>query len=129
MGAKLQHILDETATAGRHARRAGLRRRADCYVRDSRTLMYWTFPGSHGAVMAALNSPHDPDATRALCRALHRDWKTARALPHHIAGRRMRVDELRRLFACECMLYRRQAASLAAQRGMAAFLGRLAAAE
>lgn len=129
MGANLHDILDEAAAAGRQSRRAGLRRRADRYVRDGRTLVYWTFPGSRSAVMAALHSPHDPATTRTLCRALHRDWKTARALPRHIAGRHMRVEELRLLLACECMLYRRQAASLSAQKGMASFLGRLAAAE
>ena len=129
MGAKLHDILDETAAAGRHARRAQLRRRADRYIRDGRTLAYWTFPGSSDAVMAALKSQHDPAATRALCRALLRDWKAARALPRHIAGRHMRIDELRVLFACECVLYRRQAASLNAQQEMSAFLRHLAAAE
>ena len=117
MGAKLHDILDETAAAGRHARRAQLRRRADRYIRDGRTLAYWTFPGSRGAVMAALKSPHDPAATRAVCRALYRDWRAARALPRHLAGRAMCVDELRILFACECRLYRRQAATAGARRG------------
>ena len=128
MGARLQDILDETAATGRRARRAQLRRQADRYVRDGRTLASWTFPGSRAAVMAALTSPHDPAASRALCRALYRDWTAARGLPRHLAGRRLRVDELRVLFACECMLYRRQAASLEAQRGMATYLRHLASA-
>lgn len=126
--ARLQEILEETAAAGRRARRASLRRRADAYVRDGRILLYWTYPGSRTAVGAALTAPHDPSATRALCLALYRDWRTARALPGHIAGRQMRAGELRCLFACECRLYRRQAASLDAQREMSAFLRCLASA-
>ena len=125
---RLQDILDETAAAGRRAFRARLRRRAEAYVRDGRILAYWTFPGSRGAVTDALNAPHDPAATRALCRALYRDWKTAYALPRHIAGRHMRIEELRLLFACECRLHRRQAASVRAQQDMVSFLRHLASA-
>jgi hypothetical protein len=128
VGTRLQDILDETAAAGRQARRARLRRRADRYVRDGRTLVYWTFAGTRSAVTDALNAPHDPAATRALCRALYRDLKTARALPRRIVGRHMRIEELRLLLACECVLYRQQAASRAAQHGMAAFLRHLASA-
>jgi hypothetical protein len=40
----------------------------------------------------------------------------------------MRIEELRLLFACECRLYRRQAASARAQRDMGAFLRNLAGA-
>lgn len=122
MGARLNEILAETAAAGRRARRARLRRRAETYLRDGRALLYWTFPRSRAAVDAALGAPHDPAATRALCRALLRDWKAARALPRHIAGRGMRADELRCLFACECRLYWRQAASREARQGMSSFL-------
>ncbi len=125
---RLQDIFDEAAAAGRRAMRARLRRRADAYVRDGRALAYWTFPGSGDAIRNALARPHDPAATRALCRALHRDWRAARAVPHHITGRDMRIDELRVLFACECRLYRRQAASVVAQQGMSSFLRRLASA-
>jgi len=103
-----------------------LRRRAERYVRDRRTLLYWTFPQSRAAVVAVFNAPHDPSATRALCRALYCDWQAARALPRHVAGRQMRIDELRCLFACECALYRRQAASVSAQGEMSSFLRRLA---
>lgn len=126
MGMNLQNILDETAEAGNQARRAALRRRAARYVRDGRRLVYWTFPGSRAAAMAALQAPHDPAVTRALCRALYRDWKTATALPRHIVGRAPRIDELRVLLACECRLYRLQAASVDAQNGMASFLHALA---
>jgi len=128
MDARLQEILEEVAAEGRLARRAQLRRRADGYVRDGRTLSYWTFPRSRAAVEGALKFRHDPAATRALCRALYRDWKIACQLPRHLTGRQMRVDELRCLFACECQLYRRQAASLDAQQGMSAFLRHLASA-
>lgn len=128
MGKNLQDIFEEIAAAGRKARRAGLRGRAEDYVRNGRHLLYWTFPGSRAAVTAALRAPHDPAATRTLCRALYRDWRTAQALPRYIAGRSMRIDELRILFACECRLYRRQAASIGAQRDMGAFLRNLASA-
>jgi len=128
MRARLQEILEETVAAGWRARRACLRRRADAYVRDGRTLLHWTFPRNRAVVGAALKAPHDPSATRALCRALYRDWRTARELPRHIAGRRMRAEELRCLFACEYGLYRRQAASLGAQREMSTFLRYLASA-
>ena len=127
MGANLQNIFDDAARAGNRTRRATLRRRADRYVRSSAHLRDWTFPHSHGAVAAALAAPHDPAASRALCKALYRDWKVAQALPRHFAGRQMRIAELRLLLACECTLYRRQTASVAAQRGMANFLGSLAA--
>lgn len=126
--ANLHDIYDEAAAAGRRAARARLRRRAECYVRDGRALAYWMFAGSRPAVMTALAFPHDPAATRTLCRALYRDWAAARALPCHIAGRHMRIDELRVLLACECLLYRRQAASRAAQQGMVDFLRHLASA-
>ena len=128
MGTNLQNIFEEAARAGRQARRATLRRKADAYVRDGAHLLYWTFPGSRAAVTAALQAPHEPVMTRALCRALYRDWRAARALPRYIAGRPMRIEELRLLFACECRLYRRQAASARAQRDMGAFLRNLAGA-
>lgn len=128
MGAKFQQLLDETAAAGRQAHRDSLRRRADRYVRDGRPLAHWTFLDSREAVTAALRSPHDPATTRELCRALYRDWRTARALPRHFAGRYMRIEELRLLLACECTLYRRQAASCAAQQGMVSYLRHLASA-
>ena len=126
VGGNLRKILDETAEAGQRARRAALRRRAARYQRDRRHLVYWTFPGSRAAVTAALCAPHDPAATRALCRALYRDWKTACTLPRYIVGRGPRIDELRVLLACECRLYRLQSASVAAQTGMAAYLTALA---
>lgn len=128
MDPTLQQILDETAAAGRDARRAALRRRAERYRRDRRALRYWTFPAGRRSVDAALAAPHDAAATRALCRALYRDWQTARTLPPHLPGREMRIRELRLLFACECRLYRRQAASAAAQQGMVSYLRQLAGA-
>jgi hypothetical protein len=128
MDETLQNILDEAANAGRLSRRAALRRQAETYVRDVRHLFFWTFPDSRAAVTAALEAPHDPAATRALCRALYRDWRNARALPGYLVGRPMRIAELRLLFACECRLYRRQAASANAQRGMASYLRHLASA-
>lgn len=126
MGEKRQQILERAAESGRQARRAALRRRAVQYVRSASLLEHWTFPPSGPPIERALAAPHDPAATRALCRALYCDWRTARALPRHFTGRQMRVEALRELLACECMLYRRQSASIAAQKGMAGLLERLA---
>ncbi len=128
MGEHFRNILEEAAKAGRSSRRAALRRRADGYIRDARHLYNWTLPASRPAVVAALRSPHDPAATRALCRALYRDWRCARALPGYLVGRRMRIAELRCLFACECRLYRRQTASIDAQHGISSYLRHLASA-
>lgn len=127
MGIRREQILDRAAEAGRQSRRATLRRQAERYMRSASPLQDWVFPASRAVVGAALATPHNPAATRMLCRALYRDWRAAEALPRHFTGRQMRIDALRSLFACECMLYRRQSASVAAQKGMALFLNGLAA--
>lgn len=126
MGTNRQRILERAAESGRQARRAALRRQADRYVRNAMQLRHWTFPPSRPAIEAALAAPHDAAATRALCRTLYRDWRTARALPRYLTGRHLRIDALRELLACECILYRRQSASVAAQKGMDSFLAGLA---
>lgn len=104
----LETIFAEIRDAGNHSRRLSLRRHAETYRRGAATLLYWTFPANRAAVIRAIADPEDPAVTRTLCRALWRDFLTAKALPRYLAGRPLRISALRMLFACECTLYLRQ---------------------
>lgn len=104
----LDPTLAELRDAARRSRRTSLRHHAGSYRRDGRILLYWCFPPSRAAVQSAVAEPHNAAATRRLCHALWRDLETAHTLPRYLAGRSIRIDSLRLLFAGECALLMRQ---------------------
>lgn len=108
----LETIFADIREAGNLHRRSSLRRHADIYRRNAGTLLYWTFPASRAAVVRSVADPDNPAVTKALCRALWRDLRTAKALPRYLAGRALRLSALRMLFGSECTLYLRQRNSI-----------------
>ena len=115
-GQTLETIFAKIRDAGDRSRRKSLRRHAGTYRRNAATLLSWTFPASRAAVTGAIGDPDNPATTRALCHALWRDMQAAKALPHYLAGRPLRITALRMLFACECTLYLRQREPVRNQR-------------
>lgn len=89
-----------------------LRRKASTYERKPMDLFRWTYPGTRQAVRLVVACPQEPEATRALCRAIYADLQTARAMPDFYQRKAARVRVLRELFACECWRYRRQCVAL-----------------
>ena len=104
----LETILARARRDGfRHYRQA-LRDESAIYSRSIPDLLEWMFPSGNAAIETARVNPGDATATRGLCKALYRNWRSAKAMPRHFATRRMRIANLRRLFACECALYLHQ---------------------
>ena len=104
--------LEKYEAALPEARRAHdrdmLRRKAANYERKAMDLYRWTFPPTRKAVFNAVHQPGDPNATRALCKAIYADLILARELPAFYQRRAARASVLRELFACECWTYRNQ---------------------
>ena len=115
-------MFDEVVAAGRQSRRDARRARADVYDRTVQTLLYWTTAGSRKAVLLAIANPHSAEATRDLCHRLYRDIQLIRDMRLIIQQvRQNHIRELRTLLTCECQLYRKQKASVEAQRDMNEF--------
>lgn len=104
----LEAALVDIAADGRRDRRARLRADVRAYVRSAADLFEWTFSPARIVVTSAIENPTSPAATKALCKALYRDWKIARKLPDYMVTKQMQIDNRRSLFACECELYRQQ---------------------
>ena len=104
----LETILARARRDGYRHYRQALRDESATYSRSIPDLLEWMFPSGSAAIETARENPCDAAATRGLCKALYRNWKSAQAMPRYFATRRMRIANLRRLFACECTLYLRQ---------------------